>query len=272
MSKLLIAEHPLQVLPSLAVAIGLNEALVLQQVHYWLSRSDRIVDGRIWFYKSVADWQKEFPFWSEKTIRTAIKSLKDRGLLLVEHKAVNVRDRTLWYSIDYDALDAIADLTLWANATGKSYQMDSVNSTTSIRQDLPDVYRTETTTEITAENVNAADAALVPGAKAPGTKAPPCPHQAIIDLYHEILPMCPPVREWNDLRQRLLQTRWRENPKRQNLDWWRKYFSYVAESAFLTGRTESRGRRPFLANLEWLIRPKNMPNIIEGEYHDEAQP
>ena len=35
MSKLLINEHPLQVLPSLATKIGLNEAIVLQQIHYW---------------------------------------------------------------------------------------------------------------------------------------------------------------------------------------------------------------------------------------------
>ena len=34
--SLLISEPPLQVLPSLAVKIGLNEAIVLQQIHYWL--------------------------------------------------------------------------------------------------------------------------------------------------------------------------------------------------------------------------------------------
>ena len=36
-SKLLIDEPPLQVLPSLALKIGLNEAIILQQVHYWLN-------------------------------------------------------------------------------------------------------------------------------------------------------------------------------------------------------------------------------------------
>lgn len=38
-SKLLIDEEPLQVLPGLAAVIGLNEALVVQQLHYWLRRS-----------------------------------------------------------------------------------------------------------------------------------------------------------------------------------------------------------------------------------------
>lgn len=39
MSKLLIEEPPLQVLPSLAVTIGLNEAIIIQQIHYWLRDS-----------------------------------------------------------------------------------------------------------------------------------------------------------------------------------------------------------------------------------------
>ena len=36
--KLLIDDQPLQVLPSLAEAIGLNEALILQQIHWLLLR------------------------------------------------------------------------------------------------------------------------------------------------------------------------------------------------------------------------------------------
>ena len=41
MSNLLINESPLQVLPTLATYIGLNEAIFLQQVHYWL-RIDKV--------------------------------------------------------------------------------------------------------------------------------------------------------------------------------------------------------------------------------------
>ncbi len=36
MNNLLLDEHPLLVMPKLATLIGLNEAIVLQQVHYWL--------------------------------------------------------------------------------------------------------------------------------------------------------------------------------------------------------------------------------------------
>ncbi|HDE3362621.1 TPA: DnaD domain protein, partial [Staphylococcus aureus] len=39
MNKLLIDDYPIQVLPKLAELIGLNEAIVLQQIHYWLNNS-----------------------------------------------------------------------------------------------------------------------------------------------------------------------------------------------------------------------------------------
>ena len=35
MSKLLISENLVMIIPTLAVKIGLNEAIVLQQIHYW---------------------------------------------------------------------------------------------------------------------------------------------------------------------------------------------------------------------------------------------
>jgi len=122
-SKLLFDESPrLIILPQLAVKIGLNEAIVLQQVHYWIQhyrqKGDKkhFHDGRYWVYNTYKDWQKEhFPFWCERTIRRAIDSLRkpykpkagekkvERGpLLLVGNYNRRRYDKTLWYSIDYD--------------------------------------------------------------------------------------------------------------------------------------------------------------------------
>lgn len=100
--------------------------------------------------------------------------------------------------------------------------------------------------------------------------AEPCPHQAIIDLYHQTLPTGRQVRIWNDTRKAKLRARWKEDPKRQSLAWWGKFFGYIAESDFLTGKTASTGRRPFELGLEWIISPENFAKIIEGKYHQEA--
>lgn len=99
--------------------------------------------------------------------------------------------------------------------------------------------------------------------------ADPCPHQAIIDLYHQALPTGRQVRIWSDTRKAKLRARWKEDPKRQNLDWWGKFFDYIAESDFLTGKTASAGRPPFELDLEWIVSPTNFVKIIEGKYHRE---
>jgi hypothetical protein len=99
---------------------------------------------------------------------------------------------------------------------------------------------------------------------------PPCPHERIIALYHEVLPELRQIREWNETRRRLLQRRWSENPERQNLDWWRQFFGYVRESRFLMGQTTGRDGRPFDCDLEWLIRPTNFAKVVEGKYEDQA--
>lgn len=96
---------------------------------------------------------------------------------------------------------------------------------------------------------------------------PACPHEEIIALYHEILPMCPVIRAWTKARQDKLRARWNEAPERQNLDYWRRFFEYVASSAFLTGRSApAPGRRPFVATLYWMVGAENFTKIREGAY------
>jgi hypothetical protein len=93
---------------------------------------------------------------------------------------------------------------------------------------------------------------------------PECPHQGIIALYHEILPECPQVRDWTPARAQQLRARWNEDPRRQTLDYWRKFFEYVKGCGFLVGR--GAGDRPFVADLEWLTKSKNFTKIREGKY------
>lgn len=100
---------------------------------------------------------------------------------------------------------------------------------------------------------------------------PDCPHQEIRDLYHRILPTGRPVKVWTDTRMAKLRARWREDKKRQSLVWWEKLFVYIAESDFLTGRSYSQGKRPFVIDLEWIITPANLVKIVEGKYHQQEE-
>lgn len=111
MSNLLLDESPLLVSPTLACAVGLNEAIVLQQVHYWICINERnknnYHDGRFWVYDSYEAWQrKNFPFWSVSTIKRAFLSLKKRGIIIHRQFRGRVGDFTNFYTIDYDALES----------------------------------------------------------------------------------------------------------------------------------------------------------------------
>jgi uncharacterized protein YdaU (DUF1376 family) len=113
----------------------------------------------------------------------------------------------------------------------------------------------------------------------PKVKLPGCDHKGILALYHETLPNLPAVEIWNDTRAGYLRQRWREvaldlskNGAVTHADmlaWWKQYFELIKGSKFLTGKKQQKDKPPFLADLEWVIKPTNFTKIIEGKYHRE---
>ena len=112
MSKLLINEYPLQVLPTLATYIGLNEAIVLQQIHYWLNnpKVGTEKDGRKWVRNSLDEWiDDNFPFWDKSTLRRALANLKSDGFIADRSDLNRMKiDRTLWYTINYQSIEGLS--------------------------------------------------------------------------------------------------------------------------------------------------------------------
>jgi hypothetical protein len=106
--KLLISEEPLQVLPSLALEIGLEDALFLQQLHYWIRKSKHEHDGQRWIYNTFAEWQAQFPFWSLRTMQRIAARLVKRGLIKIHKFNEHNWDRTNWYAIDYEAVGKLS--------------------------------------------------------------------------------------------------------------------------------------------------------------------
>jgi hypothetical protein len=114
---------------------------------------------------------------------------------------------------------------------------------------------------------------------------PDCPHEAILAMYHELLPTCRKVKIWNRGREAMLRARWREHSKpngsgegyatvEAGLAWWRaEFFGRAARSPFLTGRAAPTGGRsqPFVASLTWLLKPENFAKVLEDHY-DKREP
>lgn len=116
-SHLLINEQALQVLPSLALVLGLEEAIAIQQLHYWLNNSKsegRIdEDGNKWVYNTYSEWHDDnFPFWSEDKIQRIFLSLEKQGVVISKQLDANKRDMRKFYRIDYDKLCAMDDAIL----------------------------------------------------------------------------------------------------------------------------------------------------------------
>ncbi|NLX61346.1 MAG: hypothetical protein GXZ06_02315 [Tissierellia bacterium] len=117
----LLNSQPLVVDKGLAVILGLNEALVLQQIHYWLEINKKnkrnFHEGRYWTYNTLKDWQKEFPFWSLSTIKRILKKLREKKLIEVDNFNIYQMDRTLWYTINYEEVDK-----LYADEEGRVWE------------------------------------------------------------------------------------------------------------------------------------------------------
>jgi hypothetical protein len=147
-SKLLIDEPPLQVLPGLAVLLGLNEAIVLQQIHYWLQIQERskntvmFHDGFWWVRNSYEQWRTDnFPFWSTDTIYRAVRSLEDKGILL----SMQAPGSEKHYTIDYTGLRNLR--------TGSPQIAEGVSATCVGSTREPTIETTQETTETTTTTV-----------------------------------------------------------------------------------------------------------------------
>ena len=70
------------IIPELAKELGLDETIVLQQVHYWLQRCGKVIDNVTWVYNSFNEWTEQFSYWSISKVKRVFYSLEKEGLLI----------------------------------------------------------------------------------------------------------------------------------------------------------------------------------------------
>lgn len=146
-NKLLIDDYPIQVLPRLAEEIGLNEAIIIQQIHYWLNRSGKPIENKRWIYNTYDEWQKQFPFWSVSTVKRTLNNLKKQGLLITGNYNKAGFDKTVWYTIDYDLLNRMNQRLGQNDPTRRSKWTDGLGQ----NEPTNTIDYTETTTETTKD-------------------------------------------------------------------------------------------------------------------------
>ncbi|MCS3490512.1 conserved phage C-terminal domain-containing protein [Enterobacter sp. SLBN-59] len=167
--SLLMPSRPIVINPDLAYSIGLNEAIALQQVNYWLKETTSGLerDGVRWIYNTNEQWLEQFPFWSESTLKRTFTRLKSLGVLKVEQLNKSQRDMTNYYTINYESelLDEVkvtkSKSSKCTLPSGQNEPMEEVKvkpsigskRTALIRSNCTDVL-TENTTENTTDIKN----------------------------------------------------------------------------------------------------------------------
>lgn len=117
------------------------------------------------------------------------------------------------------------------------------------------------------------------GANAPLSKArlPTCPKQAIVDLYHEVLPELPGVRVMDKDREKALAEIWQwvlTVPKKDGqpratdaagaLAWLRGYFLRARSNDFIMGRGfRSAEHQNWRCTIEYLVSSRGRKKVIE---------
>ncbi|EES0567327.1 replication protein [Escherichia coli] len=165
--SLLMTSQPIVINRDLACRIGLNEAIVLQQLHYWLNETNSGTEhgGIRWVYNTTEQWLEQFPFWSESTLKRTFASLKSLGVLRREQLNKSKRDMTNFYTINYES-ELLEEVKVnesirskCTSPSGQSDLMDGRKMTRSIGSKRHAVIGskwpndlTENTTEITSEN------------------------------------------------------------------------------------------------------------------------
>lgn len=102
LTGLLLNEPCIVVQPSLVRALGqITDAAVLQQLHYWMSRTSNELYGHMWVYKTTDEWANEIGV-TAKQVRAAIARLEGIGVV-VSCQPEKVRwQRRKWYRINYE--------------------------------------------------------------------------------------------------------------------------------------------------------------------------
>ena len=262
-SRYLADERIMMFHPYVAKVLGLNEAIFLQQLHYWLNRKPHIVEEKGWVYNPYKSWQDQLCFMSESTIKRTVKNLVDKGIVITANFNKMKFDRTLWYSIDYDKLDVyVNEASINAKWIEDSVieeqplvQIDTMESIT-MTQPIPSI-----NTSITTSTNNIKDI-YVEEEKNDLTQAKKTIVKINFDEYKaEYNLRCnnlPQVKTITEKRKTAI----RKFEKEFTLEQFKEICDIANEAPFLIGDND----RGWKADFDFILRVDKATSILEGKY------
>lgn len=110
-----------------AKEVGVHAAILFENIAFWIKTNERngrnIHDGKAWMFSSVVSFKENFPYLSEKQIRTSLSKLFVCEFLTVGNYNKTQYDRTRWFALTEKGnsfvQNAEKDLLKRANGTAR---------------------------------------------------------------------------------------------------------------------------------------------------------
>jgi hypothetical protein len=290
MSKQTITYHLVSY--ELTKYLNQDESILLNQILYWISKCGREIAGQEgkWIYNSLAEWHKQFSYWSMYKLRKTIKSLEDLGL--IKSIKVNAKrwNHTKWYTINYSEYKKLLKKIDTKEHINKSSTLNKPNKISFINKNM-----TRQNSEIIFKNKkNGSTNRFVENQQIIITKnnytnkssyKEPYIHLNIKKKREEIKInskekemldkmlyiwntvfeySANPIKAYRNKNNEATLAKIYKTIFNNDLDKWREYACKVNSSQFLMG--EKKTKNNFKAVFSWLIKEETIEKIQNGEY------
>ena len=250
------------IIPELAKELGLEETIVVQQLHYWLQRCGKLVDNAIWIYNSFDEWSNQFSYWSVSKIKRIFYSLERQKIIFSKKINKSNSDHTKWYTIDYNKLSSLLENSsnkrlksrnnrIVSNWNDRSYQIDTIiNNNNNNNKHNNNLSKDVTIKKPEIGNIQTEFLKI---------EEEVC--KSMIEIWKNTFISSNSEVTLTHKRKQKLQLLW-DKIFDQNPEKWKGYCIAINSSKFLMGEKKSG----FKAQFDWLIEEGTAKRVLAGDF------
>jgi len=278
----------------LAEKIGLEESVMVMQLHYWLTKCPKHKDQRDWIYNTLEDWYDQFKYWSYSKVRRIVKSLESSGVIISEKRNVYLGNHTKWYTINYELLNDTTGVNLLSqssiNDVNKNFTNFKMNKSF-VQNEQIYIYTKNNLTNTTSSKAAIQQSTINKNTKRrrffkSDSLVEKCVNRPLATTLHNEMSYTEEeksiakemVNIWNEIFKHSLSPI-KAYYNKQNIEKlsqifekyfdsdvqkWRNYALKVNSSKFLMG--EKSTKTNFKAVFPWLIKDETIEEILGGGY------
>ena len=249
---------------SFANILGIENALFLNQLRYWLHKCGRTIKnlpGK-WIYNSINSWKLQFPYLSEYKIRKIIRYLEDYELIISKKINAHKWNHTKWYSINFTKYKELTTNNNKFKINRKNNPLiNKVNSIKSTNRYVQNEQIIITNNNYT-NNISSNEEVTKNNFE---IKIEEKIINKMIYIWNKVFEYSvKPIKAYSNKKNQQILLNIYKIVFNSDLDKWRKYACKVNSSQFLMG--EKKTKNNFKAVFGWLIKEETIERILNGEY------